>query len=213
MEMTETVSIHLFSKAAVERAVVVLRQGGIVAFPTETYYGLAVDPFNPDALRRLFTVKKRTTQKPILTVINGSYQLTSLVRDIPPLFQVLMDQFWPGPLTLVFNGREYLPPLLTGQTGTIGIRWSSNRVACRLAARFGNAVTATSANLSGGTPAVTAAECSRYFGSGIDFVIDGGTTPGGQGSTLIGIEKGHLQLLRDGVVPFADIAAACRSGA
>ena len=210
--MTEPACIHPFSEPVILKAVSILRQGGIVAFPTETYYGLAVDPFNPDALRRLFATKKRITQKPILTVVNSRQQLSPLILDIPPLFQILMDRFWPGPLTLIFKGSQYLPPLLTGHTGTIGVRWSSNLVACRLAAFFGNAVTATSANLSGGKPAVTAAECNRYFGSGIDMVIDGGTTPGGRGSTLVGIEKGRLRLLRDGVIPFADIAAACRSG-
>jgi len=194
------------------KAVSILRQGGIVAFPTETYYGLAVDPFNPDALRRLFAIKKRISLKPILTVVNSRQQLSPLILDIPPLFQILMDRFWPGPLTLIFKGSQYLPTLLTGHTGTIGVRWSSNLAACRFAAIFGNAVTATSANISGGKPAVTAAECVRSFGSGIDMVIDGGTTPGGRGSTLVGIEKGRLRLLRDGVIPFADVAAACRSG-
>ena len=210
--MTESTRIHRFSRAAVERAVGVLRQGGIVAFPTETYYGLAVDPFNFDALRRLFAVKKRTTHKPILIVVNSREQLSPFVRDIPPLFQILMDRFWPGPLTLVFKGIQNLPTLLTGSNHTIGARWSSHPVACQLAEIFGGAVTATSANLSGGKPAVTAGECCRYFGSGIDMVIDGGKTPGGRGSTLVGIEKGRLRLVRDGVIPFADIAAACRSG-
>ena len=207
--MTKSACIHPFSESAIKRAVGILRQGGIVAFPTETYYGLAVDPLNPEALRRLFAVKKRTTQKPILTVVNGREQLTPIVRDIPPLFRSLMDRFWPGPLTLIFKGSQNLPPLLTANTGTIGIRWSSHQVACRLAANFGGAVTATSANLSGGKPAVTAADSYLYFGAEIDLVIDGGTTPGGRGSTLIGIEQGRLQLLRNGVIPFADVIAAC----
>jgi L-threonylcarbamoyladenylate synthase len=212
MQMTESACIYPYSETAIERAAVILLQGGIVAFPTETYYGLAADPFNRDALRRLFAVKKRTTQKPILTVVNGREQLAPLVREIPSSFQLLMDRFWPGPLTLVFKGSQYLPPQLTGHTGTIGVRWSSHPVACRLAAIFGGAVTATSANLSGGKPAVTAAESCRYFGSGIDMVIDGGTTPGGRGSTLVGIEEGHLRLLRDGVIPFVEVAGACRTG-
>lgn len=212
MQMTESACIHRFSEAAVDRAVGVLRQGGIVAFPTETYYGLAVDPFNFDALSRLFAVKERTTNKPILIVVNSREQLAPFVRDIPPPFQILMDRFWPGPLTLVFKGSQNLSALLTGHSHTIGARWSSHPVACQLTAIFGGAVTATSANLSGGKPAVTAVECCRYFGSGIDMVIDGGKTPGGRGSTLVGIEKGRLRLLRDGVIPFADVAEICRPG-
>jgi L-threonylcarbamoyladenylate synthase len=211
-QMTESACIDPYSETALERAVVILRQGGIVAFPTETYYGLAADPFNHDALRRLYAIKKRTTQKPILTVINDREQLAPLVQDIPGPFQLLMDRFWPGPLTLVFKGNKDLPPLLTGYTGTIGVRWSSHPVACRLADLFDNAVTATSANLSGGKSAVTAIECCRYFGTDIDMVIDGGTTPGGRGSTLVGIENGRLRLLRDGVIPFAEVAAVYRTG-
>ena len=206
--MTESALIHLFSETAVKKAVGVLRQGGIVAFPTETYYGLAVDPFNTTALSSLFAVKKRETRKPILTLVNSSEQLSQFVQEIPVPFQTLMDRFWPGPLTLVFEVGPGLPPLLTGHTNTVGIRQSSHPVARQLCSFFGGAITATSANISGSDPAVTAGDIVRNFGPGIDIIIDGGKTPGGAGSTLVGIEKGRLQLIRDGVIPFAEITAA-----
>ena len=206
--MTESALIHPFSETAVTRAVAVLRQGGIVAFPTETYYGLAVDPFNSAALFRLFAIKKRETRKPILTLINTREQLLPLVRVIPEPFQTLMDRFWPGPLTLVFEGGPGLPPLLTGNTNTVGIRQSSHPVARQLSTFFGGAITATSANISGCDPAVIAGDIGLNFGTGIDMVIDGGKTPGGAGSTLVGIDKGQLQLIRSGVIPFAEITAA-----
>lgn len=205
--MTESALIHPFSETAVIKAVAVLRHGGIVAFPTETYYGLAVDPFNTAALSRLFAVKKRETRKPILTLVNSREQLSQLVRVIPLPFQTLMDRFWPGPLTLVFEGGPGLPPLLTGHTNTVGIRQSSHPVALRLSLFFGGAITATSANISGYAPAVIADDIARNFGTGIDMVIDGGKTPGGAGSTLVGIDKGQLQLIRKGVIPFAEITA------
>jgi L-threonylcarbamoyladenylate synthase len=206
--MTRSPLLHPFSETAVERAVAILRQGGIVAFPTETYYGLAVDPFNQEALSLLFVVKKRETRKPILTLVNSRKQLSQLVRDIPVPFQTLMDRFWPGPLTLVFEGVAGLPPLLTGHTNTVGIRQSSHPVARHLSSSFGSPITATSANISGYDPAVNAGEIANTFGTEIDMVIDGGTTPGGAGSTLVGIERGRLRLIRDGVIPFAEVAAA-----
>ena len=206
--MTRSPLLHPFSETAVERAVAILRQGGIVAFPTETYYGLAVDPFNKDALSRLFVVKKRETRKPILTLVNSRKQLSQLVRDIPAPFQILMDRFWPGPLTLVFEGDAGLPPLLTGHTNTVGIRQSSHPVARQLSSSFGSPITATSANISGCAPAVNAVEIVNTFGTEIDMVIDGGTTPGGAGSTLVDIDQGRLRLIREGVIPFAEVAAA-----
>jgi len=206
--MTGSPLIQPFSDTAIKRAVADLRQGGVVAFPTETYYGLAVDPFNPDALSRLFAVKKRQTDKPILTLVSDRKQLAQLVRNIPEPFQTLMDRFWPGPLTLVIEGGPGLPSLLTGHTSTVGVRQSSHPVARQLCSSFGSAITATSANISGYAPAVNAGEIIHTFGTEIDLVIDGGTTPGGAGSTLIGLENGRLQLIRDGVIPFAEVTAA-----
>ncbi len=206
--MTGSALIHPFSETAVERGFAILRQGGIVAFPTETYYGLAVDPFNPDALSRLFAVKKRETTKPILTLVSDRDQLSQLVPVVPVPFQILMDRFWPGPLTLVIAGGTELPSLLTGHTNTVGVRQSSHPVARQLSSSFGSPITATSANISGCAPAVNAVEIVNTFGTEIDMVIDGGTTPGGAGSTLVGIDQGRLRLIREGVIPFAEVAAA-----
>jgi len=183
----------------------VLRQGGVVAFPTETYYGLAVDPFNPAALARLFALKQRPKGKAVLVLINDPAQLDLLVRQIPPPFPSLMARFWPGPLTLVFPARSDLSELLTGATGTVGVRISPHPAANRLLTAFGAPLTATSANLSGRAPATTAAQVAAWFGAAVDYVVDGGPTPGGKGSTLVGCGNDGLILLRDGVVPFARV--------
>jgi L-threonylcarbamoyladenylate synthase len=193
--------------AALAHACSVLRAGGVVAFPTETYYGLAVDPFNQEAVTRLFALKGRSADKPVLLIIDNPSQLADLVAEIPPPFALLMEKFWPGPLTLVFPGAKSLPGMLTGHRGTIGVRVSSHPVARQLVRAYGQPITATSANFSGHPAAVTPRGVRDQLGPGLDAVIDGGETPGGQGSTLLGYHEGKVCLLRAGVVPFAEIEA------
>ena len=195
----------LVTDKALAQACAVLRAGGVVAFPTETYYGLAVDPFNQAALSRLFVLKGRSPDKPVLLIVDNPSQLVALVAEIPPSFTLLMEKFWPGPLTLVFPGAPSLPALLTGNLGTIGVRVSSHPVARQLVRAFGRPITATSANLSGHSPAVSANGVCAQLELEMDAVLDGGATPGGQGSTLLGYHDGKVCLLRAGVIPFAEI--------
>jgi L-threonylcarbamoyladenylate synthase len=195
--------------AALSEAARLLRQGGLIAFPTETYYGLGVDPFNAEALQRLFAVKQRQPDKPVLVLVAEQAQVTELVAEVPAVLRRLMAAFWPGPLTLVFPGRSTLPPLLTGGTGNIGIRQSPHPLAADLLRAFGGPITATSANRSGAPPATTAVEIQERLGSEIDLILDGGTTPGGAGSTLVGCDQGQrLCCLRVGVVAFEDVCKA-----
>jgi L-threonylcarbamoyladenylate synthase len=196
------------SMADLNRAVAVLKSGGVVAFPTETYYGLAVDPFNPLALNHLFSLKQRNISKPILTLVDDRESLSSLVQEIPKLYEPLMNAFWPGPLTLIFQARVNLPSLLTAGTATIGVRQSSHPFARQLLRAFGRPLTATSANISGRPAAVDAYEVKAQFGSRIDMVFDGGKTPGIIGSTIIGLEGERLKLIREGVIPFNEILRA-----
>ena len=193
------------SMADLNRAVAVLTGGGVVAFPTETYYGLAVDPLNPLALNHLFALKQRDISKPILTLVDDRESLFSLVQDIPSPYEPLMKEFWPGPLTLIFQARLNLPTLLTAGTSTIGVRQSSHPFARQLLRAFGRPLTATSANISGRAAAVDAYEVKAQFGSRIDMVFDGGRTPGIVGSTIIGLDGNRLKLIREGVIPFEDI--------
>ena len=190
---------------SIERAVAEIRRGGIVAFPTETYYGLAVDPFNREAVSRLFAVKRRAPDKPILCLVPDREHLVRLIRTIPACYEPLMDAFWPGPLTLVFAANEEVPVILTGYSGTLGVRVSSHPLAYRLAQAYGGAITATSANYSGQPAAVSAAEVGDQLGPDVDFILDGGDTPGGLGSTLVGLEGEHPVLLRPGVVTVEEI--------
>ncbi|VAW42067.1 Threonylcarbamoyl-AMP synthase [hydrothermal vent metagenome] len=188
------------SSLAVKEAAAIILEGGIVAFPTETYYGLAVDPFNRQALDRLFALKQRSLSKPVLTIIENQAQLSTITTGIPPRFNPLMARFWPGPLTLIFDARSELPARITAASGTIGARISSHSLAHALVKAVGRPITATSANISGQPPALDAARLRAIFGRGLDYILDGGLTPGGQGSTIIGCQGDELRLLRPGVI-------------
>jgi len=183
-------------------AVAVLRRGGIVALPTETYYGLAVDPFNPEALRRLFVVKRRSSDKPVLVLIEDDRHLARLIPELPPGLRQLAQRFWPGPLTLVCPARPDVPRLLTGNSGTVGLRRSSHPLAARLVRSWDGPLTATSANLSGQPPARDAAGVVEQFGDDIDLLLDGGPSPGGAPSTLVGLRDDGVVLLRAGAVDY-----------
>ena len=186
------------------KAVNVIRRGGVVAFPTETYYGLGVDPFNPKALARLFQLKKRPKEKPILTLISNQEQLALLTPEIPSQYHSLCA-LWPAPITLIFRSLPALPDLLTGDTGTIAVRISPHPIASSLVRLLGSPLTATSANISGEKPAVNPEQVRIHFGDQIDFVLEGGETCGGMPSTVVGIRHNRLVLIREGVFPFEKI--------
>ena len=207
-----TASYEPCSMADLNRAVAVLNSGGVVAFPTETYYGLAVDPFNPMALNQLFALKQRDTAKPILTLVDDRESLSLLVHETPVLYLQLMEEFWPGPLTLIFPARINLPTLLTGGTGTVGVRQSSHPFARQLLRAFGRPITATSANISGRGAAADAHAVRAEFGSRIEMIFDGGPTPGHSGSTIVGVEENRLKLIREGVIPYEAILKTVRNG-
>jgi len=180
-----------------------LRQGGIVAIPTETYYGLGVDPFNSAALRRLAKVKGRSDEKPVLLLIGAPKQLSALVEQVPPVATVLMEAFWPGPLTIVFPARTDVHELVTAGTGTVGVRWTSLTALSDILQLVGP-LTGTSANRSGEMPGRTAREVQQTLGEEVDLIIDAGTMPGGLPSTVIQV-RGQTQILREGAIARASI--------
>ncbi|MBW2466277.1 MAG: threonylcarbamoyl-AMP synthase [Deltaproteobacteria bacterium] len=211
-EEKHTVNYQPCSMADLNRAVAVLNKGGVVAFPTETYYGLAVDPMNPLALNHLFALKRRDTAKPILTLVDDRDSLPYLVHETPVVYLQLMDKYWPGPLTLIFKAKVNLPSLLTAGTSTVGVRQSSHPFARQLLRAFGRPITATSANVSGQAAAVDPYEVKAQFGNQIDMIFDGGKAPGKTGSTIIGHEGGQLKLIREGVIPYEDILRTVQKG-
>lgn len=190
---------------AIRKACAVLKQGGILAFPTETFYGLGADALNEQALKKVFALKQRDYAKPLLVIIAEKDQLHSLVSDIPAVAEKLMDSFWPGPLTIIFKARKGLPSLLTGGTDTVGIRISSHPVARSLASTFGRPLTATSANLSGGKNPITAQDVCDQLGEGVDMMLDAGKTKGIKGSTIIDVTLSPPRIVREGDVPVGEV--------
>lgn len=197
--------------AGIRRVSQVLLQGGVAAFPTETFYGLGADARNEEALQKIFQIKGREENKPLLLLIGDRDWLSGLVRNIPPLAGRLMEKFWPGPLTLVFEASPRVSALLTGGTGTVGVRLSPHPVAQALIQAVGRAITATSANLSGQPSASIAAEVFRALGNRVDAILDGGQTAGGLGSTVLDVSSPSPRIIRTGVisqaelVPFLDV--------
>lgn len=175
-----------------------LCKGGVLAMPTESYYALGARACDDEAVHHVCTIKGGREEKPILVLISDRTQLAQLVTDIPRAAQVLMDRFWPGPLTLIFRAALNLPHELTRGTGTLGIRQPARPDLLRLLHHVGP-LTGTSANRTGHLPMRTAEHVSAELGEDVDLVLDGGETPGGLPSTLLAI-TGTVRMLREGPV-------------
>ncbi len=187
-------------REAVVHAADVLLAGGVVAFPTETFYGLAVDVRNEAAIKRLFSAKKRSVSSPVLILIGTLESLDNYVDNIPKIALGLIKEFWPGGLTLVFNAGPKISPMLTAGTQKIGIRLSSHPVATALALAIEAPISGTSANISGQPACRNAHDVLESFGMGVDLVLDGGETAGEVGSTVLDVTEHPLQVLREGVI-------------
>lgn len=190
-------------------AVDTLARGGIVVYPTETLYGLGADAASDAALRRLAGLKGRGAAKPFPVLVSSRSMLLEIVAALSGAAERLIEEFWPGALTLVLPARAHLSPLLTANRGTIGVRISSHPVARSLVERLGRPVTATSANPGGEPPAMEVAQARRYFGSAVDAYVDGGPTGGEPASTVVDLSAGPPRLLREGAIPVAMIERAC----
>jgi L-threonylcarbamoyladenylate synthase len=185
---------------AVDRAADILLDGGLVAFPTESFYGIAVDVRNESAIERLFSAKGRSASSPVLILIDDAESLGPYVKSIPSVATRLIEEFWPGGLTLVFRAGSKVSPLLTGGTQKIGIRLSSHPVATALARAIGAPISGTSANISGQPGCRNAQEVLQSVGSGVDLILDAGETAGKVGSTVLDVTQQPPRILREGIV-------------
>jgi L-threonylcarbamoyladenylate synthase len=176
----------------------ILGESGLIALPTESFYGLAVAPSDEQALARLWQAKGRSEGKPILLLIGEESQLGAFVRRIPPAATVLMNAFWPGPLTIVFPAAVGLSDAVTAGAGSVGIRLSAWQPLRDLLRRVGP-VTGTSANREGMPPPTTAEEVQQSLGDALDLIVDAGPTPGGRPSTVIDVQ-GPIRIVRDGAI-------------
>ncbi len=192
----------------VTHAVAILRAGGLVAFPTETVYGLGADALNSAAIKKVFAAKGRPHDHPLIVHIADASQLKDWVREIPSAAHMLAQKFWPGPLTLILNRAAHVSDLVTGGQDTVALRVPSHPVAQALLQGFGGGVVGPSANRFGHVSATTADHVRQEFGTAVDCVLDGGACEVGIESTIIDLSGDKPALLRPGCITAAQIEAA-----
>jgi len=187
------------------RAAAIVAGGGVIGYPTETFYGLGADATQEQAIKRIFQIKGRNFSNPLPLLIGFRQDIYSLVQKIPEKAEILMDAFWPGPLTIVFEAVPHLSQLLTAKSGKIGIRQSGHKGARKIAEKARRPLTATSANLSGMPECKTADQVITQLGDRLDAVVDlqGGNSA--LGSTIIDITFENPKILRAGVISREDI--------
>ncbi len=192
----------------INRAAAVLKAGELVAFPTETVYGLGADASNADAVRKVFAAKGRPADHPLIVHIADAVQLANWARDIPPAAHTLAKKFWPGPLTLVLKRNPHVPDAVTGGQDTVALRVPGHPVAQALLREFGGGIAAPSANRFGRVSATTAAHVREEFGATVACVLDGGAADVGIESTIIDCSREAPALLRPGMITPQQIEAA-----
>lgn len=192
----------------IHRAVYILRQGGMVVVPTRHLYGLAVDALNPTAIERVFAAKQRPLDQPLLILVAARHDVRKYVQATDAKAEALMDAFWPGKLTVIFDARPILPPSLTGGTGRVGIRLTGHPVCQALVRSLSRPLTATSANLSGQAGCRRIEELHPAIAAAADLILDAGPLKPGIGSTVVDVQSVAVQVLREGAVTAAAIRAA-----
>ena len=178
----------------------IIRSGGVIAYPTDTFYGLGADPSNRGAVRRIFDIKGRAAGQPILLLLSDRADVSHWAAEVPLSAERLMQRFWPGPLTLVFRAALHVLPELTGGTGTVGLRVPGRELTRDLLRVLGTALTGTSANRSGGFSPRTADAVLRELGGSIDLVLDGGPSMEGLPSTVVDVSAEPIRVIRKGVI-------------
>ena len=191
-----------------DEAVAVLKRGGLVAFPTETVYGLGADAGNPAAIGKLYAAKGRPADHPVIVHVAGMANLDEWAREISPIARRLAQRFWPGPLTLILKRVPGVSDAVTGGQDTVGLRIPSHPVAHALLEKFGGGIAAPSANRFGRVSATLAEHVRREFGDAVDFVFDGGECDVGIESTIVDATGAAPVLLRPGHITARDIEQA-----
>lgn len=190
---------------AIREAAEIIEKGGIVIIPTRCLYGLAADAFNAAAVQKIFGLKNRPADNPILVLIKTKDELSRLARDIPAYADRIMNRFWPGKVTLIFHARGGLPVELTAGSGKIGVRLPGHPIARAVVQATPNPITGTSANLSGKAGCSRVAKLAPEIAEKVDLIIDAGPLKGGAGSTVVDVTESSPKILREGEVSAGDI--------
>lgn len=201
--MIETCTLTINDPQAIPTAKRIIQGGGLIAFPTDTIYGVAADPFNPQAIQHIFTAKERPEEKALPVLIGDLEQLDALVLHVDERLHRVAAAFWPGALTLILPKASNVPPELTPYP-TIGVRMPNLGFTLQLLQETGP-LAATSANLSGGTNPVDAPSVMAQLGGRIELILDGGPTPGPTASTIADLSGPEIQILRAGPITLTDL--------
>jgi L-threonylcarbamoyladenylate synthase len=207
LPLDETVRFDPSAPGAIKMAAGLIAAGGVVAIPTDTVYGIAASLSHPESLRRVFTIKHRDTSKPLPILVSSTDALARLIPDIDRNIALLLNVYWPGPLTVALDAPAGMPDEVLAPNGSIGFRLPNHRLAIELIERAGGAVACTSANISGQDPATTVEDVMETVGAELDGIVDGGVAPGGVPSTVIRIEDGVIWTIREGPIPLEHIRA------
>ena len=207
--MSVELSPHI--RKQVEEGVDILRQGGLVAFPTDTVYGLGASSNLRQAVERIYEVKQRPRNMPLPLLLAGTSHIGEFAYPVPEIAWLLARNFLPGALTLVLPRSKLVPDFITAGGTTVAVRVPAHPVPVALVMGLGNPVVGTSANLSGKPSSLTAGEVRSQFGNKIDLVIDGGRCPGGKESTIVDVTGGVPVVTREGAIPWAELKRVCHN--
>lgn len=186
---------------ALEQAIATMQRGGVVAFPTDTVYGIGASLAHPAALERIFRIKHRNQDRTLPLLVASPADLAQVTAEVDPLLLRLASAFWPGPLTIALPARRDLPGFVVAPDGTAGVRVPDHSVALTLAKRCGGAIAVTSANVSGQAPARRPEEIDPALAAELDLILDGGIARGHLASTVIRLEGATIVTLREGAIP------------
>jgi L-threonylcarbamoyladenylate synthase len=197
---TDPATVRIASDADIQRAVELLRRGGVVAIPTDTVYGLAASLDHPLAIERIFSIKGRSGTKAIPILVSDLAVVERLAERLSPSARKLAERYWPGALTIVVDANEIVPEAIVRGGTTVGVRMPNNADALAIIAAAGGALAVTSANRSGGAEARSAEEVRIKLGGRVDFVVDGGPSPAGSPSTVVEATTEPVRVLRHGAL-------------
>lgn len=183
-----------------------IANGGVIAFRTDTFYGLGADPFNAAAVARIRDLKGREDDKPILLLISDPEQVARVIAERSQEFDIAAQEFWPGPLTIIGCAVAAVPDSITAGTGTVGVRLPADEVVRQLVRECGGVLTATSANPSGRAPGRSASEVASYFPQGLDLIVDGGEVAVTEPSTVLDTTTSPPRVVREGAIQVDRIA-------
>jgi len=185
-----------------------ISSGQVLGMPTDTFYGLAADPFNLRAVERVYEIKSRSRHKALSLLIEDIEQAKELAKPLPDEFYALAKKFWPGPLTVIVRAGSRLPLKVTANTGNVALRIPSAKIPLEVVKAAAIPITATSANLSGETECTTAEAVKEQLGARIPIIVDGGTSPRGTASTIVDLtdDEARWKILREGAIPSEEIS-------